>query len=81
MRDDGGDLAGVLAMACTGCVAPAASRLAMPTLPLRASSPPIFSASIDLQNSPALPLPNTLMAFLGSINSMKLCSTKASNWP
>ena len=57
------------------------SRRAMPTWPLRASSSPIFSASIDLQNSPALPLPNTVVAFFGSIDWTKLCSTKASNWP
>ena len=53
--------------------------VSIPTPPLRVSSFARCSASIDFQNTPDVPLPNTLSAFLGSMASMKLCRTKASN--
>src|SRR3954447_16629282 len=59
---------------------PAASRLASPSWLLLAICAPSFSASIDFQTSPAVPLPKKLCESLGSMVWMKLCSTKASSW-
>lgn len=56
-----------------------ASFWAMPMPPLLDIWSASFSAIIDFQMPPAVPLPNTLSAFLGSIVSMKLWRMNDSN--
>src|SRR3954471_9117612 len=63
--------------ASPGCAA--ARNLAIPTPPDLATALPSCSASIERQTSPATPLPKFTALPRGSMASMKVCSTNASN--
>jgi hypothetical protein len=58
---------------------PDAICFAIPSVPVRAISAAIFSASIDFQMLPAVPLPISASVSLGNMASIMFCSSNASN--